>query len=120
MRFVLSRTSIWTYHYHTYTETAVPPVLHDKQIVERFIETEQWVVDKSRLSLESLDRWHLRGWNHHEENGVLKRDHYSHRYYIDFETIEDLMAFVGEVGYVVITTDRDGLPTIEIYDGYRE
>lgn len=50
-------------------------------------------------------------------------------YYIDFATLEDLMTFVNEVANVVIEnknywaetySELEGVPHLEIYDGYRE
>lgn len=42
------------------------------------------------------------------------------RFFINIESLEELMGFISEQGEVVVGTEYNDLPTIEIYDGYRE
>jgi predicted RNA-binding protein associated with RNAse of E/G family len=45
------------------------------------------------------------------------KDHY-HKWYIDINSLDELIKFVDKYGDIVVSTEND--PYIEIYDTYRE
>ncbi|MFP3041902.1 hypothetical protein LQZ19_08775 [Treponema primitia] len=48
-------------------------------------------------------------------------DDYDYNWHIDFKTLEELLKWQQEVGKEIILRKlKDGNPTIEIYDDYRE
>ena len=77
------------------------------------------VSDPSKVfKCESNDWWYGRGSNHRVENGSVCRDMgYSQDWFIE---LNDIMAFVREVGGCVVFVDSFGFDCIEIYDYYRE
>jgi len=94
---------------------------------------EQWDIRTYELPEEHDAReegsWAGRGTNHQVRRGPrgeaigIKRQMASEpAWFIDIESLEALMALHAEHGALVIETDeRDGdIPTIEIYDGWRE
>ena len=54
--------------------------------------------------------------------GAYRVDGDAERWFIDFSSLEDLMAFANTHGLLVLIPPRKGVayPELEIYDGYRE
>lgn len=55
------------------------------------------------------------------DGAVLDEAHpeYSHRWYVEVQTIEDLLR-IANGGEIVVCARSDGSINVEIYDGYRE
>jgi len=57
---------------------------------------------------------------------ITKTSDWNYREQASISTLEELMKFVNDNGVIIIipydpiVNDTDGLPTIEIYDDYRE
>ena len=64
------------------------------------------------------DWWYEKGSNHRVENGYICRDMGWWKQW--FVEIPDVMEFVRKNGTCVVSIDRDGHESIEIYDDYRE
>lgn len=74
-------------------------------------------------------RWADRGTDHQVlygprggARGIRRRMGDEVAWFLDLGSLEDLLAFIGRHGDVVVMTDPDRYedPVIEIYDGYRE
>jgi hypothetical protein len=64
------------------------------------------------------EQWFGRGENHRIENGGICRDiGWGEEWVIQ---VGNVLEFVDKHGECVVSRDRNGWPTIEIYDGYRE
>lgn len=62
--------------------------------------------------------WYSHGTNHRVEGGMIKRDMGVREVWA--VQITDLQAFVDRHGKCVVSRDRDGFATVEIYDDWRE
>lgn len=98
-------------------------------------EVERWDI-RTFKSAEQYDaklghegRWTERGTDHQviygpggETRGIKRKVDPEHGWFIDFDSLADLLAFHEEHGDLVIETDeRSGsVPTIQIYDEWRE
>lgn len=60
--------------------------------------------------------WFKGGFNHRQEGDLYKQDIRRRAYFIDFATLEELMAWADTLDYPIILDGAD----IEIYDDYRE
>lgn len=69
-----------------------------------------------------LEEWYGNGTNHRVTNGHIQRDFEDSAWFVEFESLDDLMAFVNRYGAVVIGEwySNHDIRYIEIYDGYRE
>ena len=64
--------------------------------------------------------WRSKGINHRvDSRGYIQREDEREGFLIEINTLEELVAFVDEVGDIVISKDNP-MPEIEIYDSYRE
>lgn len=63
----------------------------------------------------NADEWYQHGFNHRVENGRITRSFIRVANFVKFDTLEELVDFIREVGEVVMTDE-----SIEIYDDYRE
>lgn len=72
----------------------------------------------------STDWWYNEGRNHRVESGQIVREFDAEDWFIEVNTLEELMALYKKYGDLVIGANwRDsleGYPRIEIYDDYRE
>ena len=66
--------------------------------------------------------WYSKGTNHRLVKGQICRDFVRKGYFIDIDTIDELMSFIDRHGQVVIFMYQEDpdIWEIEIYDGYRE
>lgn len=85
------------------------------------IQIDRRVVDDPSKLRDGKD-WYKTGHNHRVVNGKLERDFVTKCWSIEINTLEELNAFVLTYGDIVI--QKQGVfynvPTIEIYDDYRE
>lgn len=64
--------------------------------------------------------WRSKGINHRvDSRGYIQREDEIEGFLIEINTLEELVAFIDEVGEIIISKDNP-LPEIEIYDDYRE
>ncbi|NCU26025.1 hypothetical protein EOM86_04805 [Candidatus Nomurabacteria bacterium] len=64
--------------------------------------------------------WRSKGINHRvNSRGYIQREDERKGFLIEINTLEELVAFVDEVGDIIISKDNP-MPEIEIYDDYRE
>lgn len=64
--------------------------------------------------------WRSKGINHRvDSRGYIQREYEREGFLIEINTLEELVAFVDEVGDIIISKDNP-MPEIEIYDDYRE
>ena len=64
--------------------------------------------------------WRSKGINHRvDSRGYIQREHEIEGFLIEINTLEELVAFIDEVGEIIISKDNP-MPEIEIYDDYRE
>jgi hypothetical protein len=71
----------------------------------------------------AVESWYSSGKNHRVENGHIKRDIYTTAWFIEINTLEDLLKFIKKHGNCIITQSDwliKSCPSIEIYDTYRE
>lgn len=66
--------------------------------------------------------WYTKGSNHRVERGHIKRDFEATGWFIQFDTLDDLMKFGEKYGSLVIEPcwDNPSITQVEIYDYYRE
>lgn len=67
------------------------------------------------------ERWFKEGWNHRVENGQITRDRFKHGWFVEINTLEELLAFQNECGHAIIVSSRLSNPeimAIEIFDDY--
>lgn len=79
------------------------------------------VDDPSKLRYKE-ENWYKEGKNHRVVNGMIARDFDEKCWAIELNTLEELNAFILTYGDVVIQKEDwlYDLPTLEIYDTYRE
>jgi len=66
--------------------------------------------------------WQQHGSDHQVKNGIATRMIPWERWVVEIESLEDLLAHIDkwESETIVYGKKSDGLPSIEIYDDYRE
>jgi len=117
MKFIIRRTSEWNHD--------VQPCIEAKRELVTWLDrrTAQ-TIEQARSCLWFKDWWEW-GENHREENGMIVCDRKKKDtvWTIEFNSLEELIAFENEHGQLVIgrTDSYKGYDMeIEIYDGYRE
>lgn len=115
MKFLLTRTS-------TGVEESKP---HEKAYLDTYIRVDTRSVDDPSKCHYDFDRetWYTEGTNHRVENGFIMRDIKECAWYINFNTLEELIELKKEVGTELILSDsiyEENVFSIEIYDDYRE
>lgn len=107
MIFLITRTSDWD------TKPCDEAFEMDyTRIDERIID------DPFIISCDPQRDWYGVGRNHRVENGHLKRDITSKRWFVEFIDFGGLVAFTRKYGECIISPGEP--PSIEIYDDYRE
>ena len=107
MKLKVSRTKIWT--------DEAPCSEARRGMGVRVDERTFKTPEKHDASLGHLEPWHSQGKNHRLTEIGIARDFDEMQWFVDFNTLEELMAFVARHGECVLGRDE-----IEIYDGYRE
>lgn len=110
MKFKVSRTS-------TYNDEK--PCKEAKRKLYTKIET------RKKINVGEKNEWIENGINHHiNENGYEQREFPDEcvGWFIDINTLEELLAFRNKYGDVIITRawDNKNIYELEIYDDYRE
>lgn len=123
MTFRVKRTSVWD--------------PNTRPCKEAYSKTTSWRLDSrtvdnpKRLTFGTTGAtWYDEGWDHrvNEDNHIERKlPNHDTEWFVDIETLEDLVAFSEYYGDIVLTwswavtdtTPRD-MRVIEIYDGYRE
>ncbi len=81
------------------------------------------VDDPAKLGFNGKDTWYTEGSNHRVVNGQIKRDTPARGWFIDISSLEELLEFTKKNEHSIVMSyshwDSD-LPSIEIYDDYRE
>jgi hypothetical protein len=110
MRFRVKRTSVWR---------------EDRPCEEAYSREYMFVDERTVDAPEKLkyrnaaEDWISHGENHRVENGHIKRDFRKDGWFIDFDSLPELCAFIDKYGEVIIMR-RGNIMAIEIYDDYRE
>ena len=89
-----------------------------------YIRVDEWEVDDPFKLKSSYycygEKWYKQGKNHRVEDGHIKRDLDDHGWFIDIESLEELVKLMERVGENIIIMNDEGILAIEIYDNYRE
>ena len=114
MKFRITRTS------SNYFDEARPC---EKAVKGTYLYTHTRTCTEEEFNRKFADReglWRSKGINHRvDSRGYIQREDEREGFLIEISTLEELVAFVDEVGDIVISKDNP-MPEIEIYDGYRE
>lgn len=113
MKFMISRTSVW--------EPTEPPV--EGAVLEEVVKTQRGTWS----SLEAARADNGKGWffrygtfNHRQDGSGVAHDYRDHQYVLEVGSLEQLVALVEREGRIVIESGDHPMPTIEVYDDYRE
>ena len=66
------------------------------------------------------EKWYNEGRNHRVEKGHIKRDFVDTGWFVNIDSLEQLIKFQNKYGEIIVGEYCDGVPSIEIYDDYRE
>lgn len=66
------------------------------------------------------DWWYNEGTNHRVEDGVIVRDMERDGWFVEFNNLDELLAFVNREDEIIIEEDRQYNYSIVIYDDYIE
>jgi hypothetical protein len=66
--------------------------------------------------------WYAEGRNHRIENGHIIRDFDDEAWFMNLESLDDLLRFIAKYGDVVVGPwySNESILKVEIYDDYRE
>lgn len=106
----------------------------DEQLVENTVIEKYTEIEVRKCSsFEEFDRrfgrtegaWLSKGENHIAKNGCIEREFLNKKdgYFIEINTIEELMSLKQEIGHELILTEAQfnkNIPCLEIYNGWRE
>lgn len=114
MKFIISRTSLWN-------DEEKPC---EEAIKDKYIRVDERTIDSPEKFNHKYERdnWFSEGTNHRIDNGHIKRDFEDEDWFIEINTLDDLIKFQQKYGDIII---QDGfmnpdIKEIEIYDSYRE
>ena len=115
MKFILTRTS------------AVLDDITEKPCegatFEPYTRIDERTVDDPMKNKHIGKSWYQQGKNHRVENGHIKRDFDGMAWFMEINSVDDLVAFAKKHGDIVVTTGKSvnpAIPRIEIYDHWRE
>lgn len=112
MKFKISRTST----------CCNQPCIEAKK--EKCMRVDERTVDSpDKLNVENdRENWFKKGTNHRIENGHIKRDIEDEDWFIEVNTLKDLIKFQEKYGDIIIYQSwmNKNIKEIEIYDDYRE
>ena len=115
MKFLVTRTSLWP--------DAKPC---EEAIKEPYVRVDERTVnapDKIPAYIgKSTDWWYEGGRNHRVEHGHIMRDFDDEAWFVEINSLEELLKFRAKYGSVVIESlyNNHALLHLEIYDYYRE
>jgi len=113
MKFLVGRTSLAFHENNKPCEGAY---------YDSYIHIDERTVDDPAKIGPTIGRsewWYSRGTNHRIEDGHIKRDVEDKRWFVDIDSLEDLLDFVSRNSRSIVLSTFD-FPEIEIYDDYRE
>jgi hypothetical protein len=115
MKFEISRTSVWNIEVPpcdgaVKMETLRPDARH-------YGSPEEY--DKAQARYSRFKPWMSEGKNHRIADGNIIRDFDWEAWFIELNSLEELMSFISSEGPCVILRGEIN-PSIEIYDDYRE
>jgi hypothetical protein len=115
MKFRVSRTSIWSEAFPCEEAKKEPYIRIDRR-------TSDAPEKIPAFAGKDPEWWYSEGRNHRVVNGMIEREFDTEGWFIEINTLEELMAFEGKYGKVIVSRapDADNMNTIEIYDGWRE
>lgn len=112
-RFHIQRTT----HWNSEVEAPCEEAFRASYVYTDFRTTD----DPSKIPMNKGDTswWYLKGRNHRVVNGQIARDFDREDWFVE---VDDILAFAKKYGDLVIKPEEYGstIPSIEIYDGYRE
>lgn len=113
MKFHIKRTSIY--------DDKCP---YDKASKEQYIRIDERTIDSPEKFKWQGDKegWYTKGTNHRVENGHIKRDFIDYDWFVEINTMEELINLKNEVKEELVIRNawESDMPAIEIYDDYRE
>jgi hypothetical protein len=114
MKFRITRTS------GSCVDEAKP---YKKAVKGTYLYTHTRTVSEEEFNRKFADReglWRSKGINHRvDSRGYIQREDERDGFLIEINSLEELVAFIDEVGEIIISKDNP-MPEIEIYDDYRE
>lgn len=81
---------------------------------------ERTVDSPAKIGSHGEPTWYELGRNHRVENGHIMRDFDDTAWFIEMNSLDDLIAFHKAHGDLVISDGFTRITRIEIYDDYRE
>jgi hypothetical protein len=113
VEFMVSRTSLWI---------DVKPC--EEAVKKSYTKIDERPVDSPANLKIGPDRvhWYTEGFNHRVEDGHIKRDFEAEAWFVEINSLEELIAFQNKYGDLVLqkSYDNPSILKIEIYDTYRE
>jgi hypothetical protein len=111
---MISRTSIWSDEKQPCNEA----------YIDTYVRVDERTVDNPEKlnGIGNKKDWYENGKNHRVENGHIKRDFDDKAYFIDINSLEELTDLYIKYGELIIGKSfwNPDIPSIEIYDSYRE
>jgi len=115
MRFLVERTSEWNDESH--------PPCPEATLRDYIYIDERTKDDPAKIHVfeRNPQKWYAEGQNHRVEAGHIKRDFLKTAWFVDIESLEELLDFVARYGKLIVAEANfaDEL-YLEIYDAYRE
>lgn len=111
MKFYVSRTSMWD----------GKPC--EEAFQEKYVRVDKRTVNNpKKLKCSDSETWYMEGTNHRVVNGRIARDFEATGWFINIDSLADLMKFIKKYGDIAITTFvyNDAYYNLEIYDDWRE
>lgn len=116
MKFLVTKTSCFGFNEN------IKPC--EKATLEDYIIVDERYIDDPMKNPNIGKNWYEKGTDHRVENGNIKRNLKSRGWFIELNTLEELIEFQKEYGSLIIeepyTPSLEGYLRIEIYDDYRE
>lgn len=128
MKFIISRTSIWDDNKQPCKEAIKEKYIYNDQLDPKYLSN---YPEHTRKYIK--EEWYKNGFNHREESEIFKREIEKEDWFIEINSIDELIIFIKKYGNLVISnkdknsnykydTDKYNNENyeIEIYDNYRE
>lgn len=92
----------------------------EEAVRQSYTHTEEWFLFRAN---KYPNEWQQTGTNHRTEGDMAVKEVADSDWFVEIDTLEALLAFRQKHGPIILDEREDRLsplPTIEIYDGYRE
>lgn len=92
-------------------------------IIKFYDEIDRWTLTPKQYNKIQHEDWFAQGINHKKTKNEIERTFKDNKkgMFININTLETLADFVSDYGRIILSnSDYDEIPTIEIYDTYRE